>query len=287
MENGTIYFLYGGDNVFGLKNVKKIEGKEVIQIPTEQIKANPYQPRKYFAEQPLDELARSIGEYGVLQPIIVRKTGLDTYELVAGERRLRACKMAGYNSIPAIVLIVAEKDSAVIAMIENLQRENLHFIEEAKGYQSLILHHGFTQEEIAKKLGKNQSTVANKLRILRLPDAIKELILQGSLTERHARALLRLPEEEMRMKATNQILKNNSNVKEAEALIERMLNSAQYKQLAKERQKKSPDGHIDLRIFINTIKQAVNMMKDYGLPSQLTQIDNEDNIELIVRIPKM
>ena len=103
--------------MFGLKNVKKIEGKEVIQIPTEQIKPNPYQPRKDFAVQPLEELARSIAEYGVLQPIIVRKTGLDTYELVAGERRLRACKIAGYNSIPAIVLIAAEKDSAVIAMM--------------------------------------------------------------------------------------------------------------------------------------------------------------------------
>lgn len=273
--------------MFGLKQVKKSEGKEVIQIPTEQIKPNPYQPRKDFAVQSLEELARSIGEYGVLQPVTVRKTGSDAYELVAGERRLRASKMAGCNFIPAIVLTAEEKDSAVIAMIENLQREDLHFLEEAKGYQSLIIHHGFTQDEIAKKLGKNQSTVANKLRILRLPDVIKELILQGSLTERHARALLRLPEEEMRIKAANQIIKSNSNVKEAEALIERMLNSMQYKQLAKERQKKAADGHVDLRIFINTIKQAVNMMKDYGLPSQLTQIDNEDNIELIVRIPKM
>jgi len=273
--------------MFLLKSVKKSESKEVLLIPIEQIKPNPYQPRKDFSLQGIDELAKSISEYGVLQPITVRRIGVEAYELVAGERRLRACKIAGFKSIPATVLSIAEADSAVIAMIENLQREDLHFIEEAKGYQSLIDHHGLTQEEIARKMGKTQSTIANKVRILRLPDVVKELVFQGNLTERHARSLLRLPDEEMKLKATSQIIKNNMNVKETESLVERMLNSIQYKQMAKERHKKAKEGHIDLRIFINTIKQAVSMMKDYGLPSQMTQIDNDDNIEIIVRIPKM
>ena len=171
------------------------------------IRPNPYQPRKEFSKQALEELSQSIKEYGVLQPITVRRIGSDSYELVAGERRLRASKMVGMEYIPAIVIATHEKDSAILAMIENLQREDLHYLDEAVGYASLIQDHGFTQEELAKKIGKNQSTIANKIRLLRLPDNIKKLLIMNNLTERHARALLRLPDDELKLKALKQIIK--------------------------------------------------------------------------------
>lgn len=265
---------------------KKVTVKRVEEIPVEQIKPNPYQPRKSFSEKGLEELSQSIREYGVIQPITVRRTASGGYELIAGERRLRASKMANMESIPAIIIDSFEKDSAIIAMIENLQRENLHYIEEAKGYASLINDHGFTQEALAKKLGKSQSTIANKLRLLKLPDEIKEIIISNNLTERHARALLRLPDQELQLKAVQIIIKKELNVKESEEFIQRMMDDI-HKTVEKNCQKKkfvkTPG---DVRIFVNTIKNAVNMLKNYGLSPQFTQIDNGDSIEITVKIPK-
>ncbi|MFU0801028.1 MAG: nucleoid occlusion protein [Xylanivirga thermophila] len=265
---------------------KKVTVKRVEEIPVEQIKPNPYQPRKSFSEKGLEELSQSIREYGVIQPITVRRTASGGYELIAGERRLRASKMANMESIPAIIIDSFEKDSAIIAMIENLQRENLHYIEEAKGYASLIDDHGFTQEALAKKLGKSQSTIANKLRLLKLPDEIKEIIISNNLTERHARALLRLPDQELQLKAVQTIIKKELNVKESEEFIQRMMDDihkTEGKNCQKKKFVKTPG---DVRIFVNTIKNAVNMLKNYGLSPQFTQIDNGDSIEITVKIPK-
>ncbi|WP_129724425.1 nucleoid occlusion protein [Xylanivirga thermophila] len=265
---------------------KKVTVKRVEEIPVEQIKPNPYQPRKSFSEKGLEELSQSIREYGVIQPITVRRTASGGYELIAGERRLRASKMANMESIPAIIIDSFEKDSAIIAMIENLQRENLHYIEEAKGYASLIDDHGFTQEALAKKLGKSQSTIANKLRLLKLPDEIKEIIISNNLTERHARALLRLPDQELQLKAVQTIIKKELNVKESEEFIQRMMDDihkTEEKNCQKKKFVKTPG---DVRIFVNTIKNAVNMLKNYGLSPQFTQIDNGDSIEITVKIPK-
>ena len=170
----------------------RMREREVARIPIEAIRPNPYQPRCVFAQEALEELCASIKQYGLLQPISVRKAGNDAYELIAGERRLRACRMAGMTAIDAIVFSAYEQDSAVIAMMENLQRENLHYMEEAEGYQNLIRDHGLSQDELARRLGKNQSTIANKMRILKLPLTVKRMLLQYNLTERHARALLRL-----------------------------------------------------------------------------------------------
>jgi ParB family chromosome partitioning protein len=171
------------------------DNKAIINIPIDEIAPNPYQPRKDFSGSSLEELATSIKEYGVLQPVNVRKIGGKGYELVSGERRLRATRLAGMEVIPAVVIEVVEQDSAVIALIENLQREDLNFMEEAEGYHNLISDHGMTQEELAKKVGKKQSTIANKLRLLKLNNKIKKTILENELTERHARALLKLPGE--------------------------------------------------------------------------------------------
>lgn len=269
--------------------------RRIENIPVHMIKPNPYQPRKSFSMHSLDELAQSIRQYGVIQPITVRNSPQGGYELIAGERRLRAVKLAGLDYVPAIIVDVYEQDSAIMAMIENLQRENLHYLEEAKGYVSLISDHGFTQEELALKLGKSQSTIANKLRILRLSNEIKEVLIRENLTERHARALLKLPDDELRMKAVRQVVENKMNVRDTEAVIDNLIeelrgfeekdDKVEYKVVSK--QKMIFKRTKDVRIFINTIRNAVNMLKNYGLAVQYSQFDKGDLIEITVRIPKM
>jgi len=259
----------------------------VQQIPIDKVRPNPYQPRKEFSKQGLEELSESIKQYGVLQPITVRKIGSDGYELIAGERRLRACQMIGMKYIPAIVLNISESDSAIVAMIENLQRENLHYLDEAMGYACLIHDHGFTQEELARKIGKNQSTIANKMRLLKLPDNIKKMLLEHNLTERHARALLRLPDDDLKLKVLQQVISKKYNVKETEMLVEKVLKKLQSDKVKEIKHKRVKSAcNKDMRIFINTIKRAVSLIKEYGLNPQMTQIDNEDSVEIIVKIPK-
>jgi len=259
----------------------------VQQIPIDRVRPNPYQPRKEFSKQGLEELSQSIKQYGVLQPITVRKVGSDAYELIAGERRLRACQMIGMKSILAIVLNITESDSAIVAMIENLQRENLHYLDEAMGYACLINDHGFTQEELARRIGKNQSTIANKMRLLKLPDSVKKILMENNLTERHARALLRLPDDDLKLKVLQQVINKKYNVKETEMLIERVLKKLQAEKVTDIKRKKVKQPYSkDMRIFINTIKKAVTMIKEYGINPQMTQIDNEDSVEIIVKIPK-
>ncbi len=277
-------------SIKSLQNVVKMkkeneEFQKIENIPVQMIKPNPYQPRKSFSRQSLEELAESIKEYGLIQPITVRKTGANGYELIAGERRLRATKLANLDYIPAIIVSADERDSAVLAMIENLQRENLHYIEEAEGYASLIEDHGFTQEELARKLGKNQSTIANKLRILKLPKEVKELLIKHKLTERHARALLRLPDKEMQLKVIDKVVEKGLNVKETEDLISNIIEKIQDENMKKSK-KKMIRSYKDFRLFVNTIKNAVAMLKDYGVTPALKEIDRDDCIEIIVTIPK-
>ncbi|HHT66475.1 MAG TPA: nucleoid occlusion protein [Clostridiales bacterium] len=270
--------------------------RRIENIPIHMIKPNPYQPRKSFSVHSLEELAQSIRQYGIIQPITVRSSSQSGYELIAGERRLRAAKLAGLDYIPAMIIHSCEQDSAIFAMIENLQRENLHYLEEAKGYASLIQDHGFTQEELAVKLGKSQSTIANKLRILRLSNSIKELLIRENLTERHARALLKLPDDELRLKAVRQVVAKKMNVRDTEVVIDEFLEELQDKKQRAGRKKEAQDGKRqtrvfkrtkDIRIFINTIRNAVNLLKGYGLEVQYFQVDKEDQVEITVMIPKM
>ena len=262
---------------------------KVENIPVNLVRPNPYQPRKTFSLQALDELARSIKEYGVIQPITVRQLSDKGYELVAGERRLRACKLNKMEFIPAIIIDSLEQDSAMIALIENLQREDLHYIEEAKGYASLINDHNMTQEQLATKLGKSQSTIANKLRILRLPVRVKDMVIKENLTERHARALLKLADEDLQTKVAARIIEKKLNVRETEALIERYIDKIQERKagkLPKSKQKILFKRSKDVRVFINTIHNAVKMMKDYGVTAGYSQVDKGDRIEITVTIPK-
>ncbi|HZK33766.1 MAG TPA: nucleoid occlusion protein [Bacillota bacterium] len=267
----------------------ELVNRKVENIHVNMVKPNPYQPRKNFSIEGLNELARSIEEYGVIQPISVRRTSNGGYELIAGERRLRACKINEMEYIPAIIMDSLEQDSAMIALIENLQREDLHYMEEAKGYASLINDHRMTQEQLATKLGKSQSTIANKLRILRLSDDVKDMLIREGLTERHARALLKLPDVDLQMKVADRVVENSLNVRETEALIEKYINTIQQKQSQEKtghRQKRLFKRSKDLRVFINTIHNAVKMMKDYGVTAKYTQVDMGDKIEIKVTIPK-
>ncbi|ABY93664.1 nucleoid occlusion protein [Thermoanaerobacter brockii subsp. lactiethylicus] len=261
--------------------------QEICYLPIDSIRPNPYQPRKNFDIKNLQELAESIKAYGVLQPITVRMVYNNFYELVAGERRLRASKLAGLAEIPAIIINAQDEDSAVLALIENLQRENLNFIEEAEAYYNLINDHHLTQEQLARILGKSQSTIANKLRILKLSKEIKEQLLENDLTERHARALLRLPDEELQKKALEIIIKKKLNVSQTEKLIQDMIDkiTKQQEQVKKEN-KKMMKFYKDIRIFVNTVKQAVDLMKKSGVPAEYIENDKEEYIEFVIKISK-
>lgn len=260
-----------------------MEEKRVMEIPIEQIVPNPYQPRKVFSQAALEELSNSIRVYGILQPITVRMKG-DTYELIAGERRLRAAKLANLETVPVIINNMSDESSAVLALLENLQREDLNFIEEAMGYENLIKEHSFTQQQLAEKLGKNQSTIANKLRILRLPSEIKIKLVENSLTERHARALLKLPEEELMREVLDKIIKNELTVKKTEKLIKDILEELEAPEEPEKKQ--NIKGAMGIRIYLNTMKQAFDAILGTGIEAKYNEIDKGDYMEVVVKIPK-
>lgn len=262
-------------------------GNAVLEvIPIDAIRPNPYQPRKVFSEDSLEELSQSIRQYGLLQPINVRKINHNHYELIAGERRLRASKRAGFTHIRAFVQNAVEQDSAVIALIENLQRENLHFFEEAEGYLNLMRDHGMTQDELAKALGKNQSTIANKLRILKLPKRVKEIILANKLTERHARALLRLHNEEMQIKLVGIIKNKNLSVKLTEELVEKTLRKL-YGEIPEERSGQRVLFLMrDYRLYLNSIKRVVAALKKSGANITLDAKDMNEKLLINIEIIK-
>jgi ParB family chromosome partitioning protein len=264
-----------------LDTVSILEDKQIVSLNVDEITPNPYQPRKFFDRDGLGELSRSIKEYGILQPISVRLINGSRYELVAGERRLRACKMAGVKTIPCVVVSITDQQSAILAIIENLQRQNLNYIEEAEGFQNLILDYSFTQEALAEKIGKSQSTIANKLRILKLPKKIQKVLIENDLSERHARALLSLNNENSQMEVLQKIVKEGLTVKKTEAFIE------SYKKAENEPVKRNITikRHIkDIRIFTNTIKQAVDIMVNSGVNTNYDMRETDDGYEIVIKI---
>jgi len=265
---------------------KNEEHKNIVYINIDSVRPNPYQPRKQFNKASLEELCESIKQYGVIQPINVRKITSSNYELVAGERRLRAATMAGLKDIPAIIINVDDNDSAVMALIENLQREDLSFMEEADGYNNLITDHGFTQEELAQKIGKSQSTIANKIRLLKLSPLVKKILTDNNLTERHARALLKLHDEQLQLKVLRNVCEKGLNVKKTEELVERAIEKYTKGVRQKASEKKFTRAIKDIRIFVNTIRQAIDLMKKSGVNAKAAQIDRGEYVEFIVRIPK-
>ena len=245
-----------------MTEVLELKQSQIVRLPVDIICPNPYQPRRVFEKAQIEDLAKSIREFGVIQPVTVRLINGVNYELVAGERRLRASRLAGKHEIPAIIVSINDQDSAMLALIENLQRKDLNFFEEAEGYQSLISDFGLTQERLALRVGKNQSTVANKIRLLKLPRDIRETILENSLTERHARAFLKLDSPDRLAKIIEKVVSAGLNVSETEKLIDAELNRA----APREPHTLNIKTYIkDLRIFTNTIKQAIKMMNNSGV----------------------
>lgn len=262
------------------------EVENVLQINITDIIPNPFQPRKIFNHDSLQELSASIKEYGVIQPLIVRMIN-NGFELVAGERRLRASKLSGLTQVPVIVKEFTDKEVAELAMIENLQREDLHFLEEAEGFQQLIISFSFTQEELAKRMGKNQSTIANKLRLLKLAPEVRAVVATEKLTERHARSLLKIDDTRLQMEVLELIREKGLNVRETEELIEEFLEDIAKQIEEKNTPKRSVVKVIrDVRIFINTINNVVGEMKKTGLKIKVKQEQDEEYIHINLRIPK-
>lgn len=253
----------------------------VQYIPLGRIRPNPQQPRRSFDEEGLAELAASIRSCGILQPLTVRRAG-EGYELVAGERRLRAARIAGLREVPCLVAQVGEEDSALLALMENLQRRDLDCWEEAQAIARLISRYGLSQEEAARRLGRAQPTVANKLRLLRLPEDVRALLRENGLTERHARALLRLQDPEVQRRAAGDIVRRGMNVAQAEAYVEKLLQSAQVT---------PPRGRStyiikDVRLFLNSVDRGLHLMRQAGVDAGWDRQDTDREILLTIRIPK-
>ncbi len=259
--------------------VKEKVINKVIEVEIERIIVNPYQPRTQFGDD-LNELAESIKHNGLLQPLTVKQAD-DKYILIAGERRLRALKLLGMNVAPCIVIDVTDRNSAVLALVENIQRKDLHFFDEAEALLKLLDFYGMTQEDCAVKLGKNQSTIANKLRLLKLSDEVRHKIRESNLTERHARALLKLNDEKLQLQAIQTISERKYNVEQAERLI----NIINGKEEERESIRRRSGAFRDIRLFVNTINKAVETMKAAGINADSQKIKENGYIEYIVRIP--
>ena len=253
----------------------------VRYIPINAVRPNPQQPRRSFDETALQELADSISAYGILQPLTVRDRG-GVYELVAGERRLRAARIAGLREVPCLIAEVGEEDAALLALIENLQRRDLDYMEEAAAIARLIRRYGLSQQQAAEKLGKSQPTIANKLRLLRLSAPVIDCLRQYGLTERHARTLLRLTDPEQQLAAARHIGKRGLNVAQTEQYIDRL--TAENRT---EPPRRRPTYIIkDVRLFLNSVDRGLRLMHAAGIPARWNREDTDGEIQLTISIPK-
>ena len=264
-----------------INNSNMISEVKVVKVAIDQIFPNPYQPRKNFDEEALRDLSASIAQFGVLQPLLVAPADNGRYMLIAGERRLRASKMAKLQEVPVIISEYTSQQIAEIALIENLQREDLHFLEEAEGYEKLMEEFHLTQEAMAARVGKKQSTIANKLRLLRLSDRIRKILVEGGLTERHARTLLKLDDEEKQVQVLTVVIDNGYSVRQTESYIEKLLEDK------KQGKKKRMVIVNDVRIYLNSIKQVVSAIKDVGIPVAMEQTVEGDDVIVSLRIKNM
>ena len=266
-----------------LKSRPGIRRGGIIYLRAEEITPNPVQPRKHFDEESLWELSRSIKSYGILNPLTVRLRG-GRYELVAGERRLRAAKLAGLRELPCILLDVNMEEASLIALVENLQRRDLDFIEEAEGINQLIRMFGMSQEEAARRIGKSQSAVANKLRLLRLPPDVLQALRDNGLTERHGRALLRLPDDESRRDVLMYIIDNALTVAATDAYIDAFLSAPELVPIKPEPRRTFVLK--DVRVFLNTLSRSIDLMKQGGIEAGVQRRETDDSLILTISIPK-
>lgn len=271
------------NRLFAGGNKEDKSEEEVVQLNVEQVVPNEYQPRTLFDDEKIQELAQTLQTHGMIQPIVVRKKNEELYEVIAGERRLRAAKSLGWERISAIIRQLDDTETASIALIENIQREELSVIEEAKAYKQLIKMHELTQEALAQRLGKSQSTVANRIRLLTLPEIVQQALVERQLTERHARALMRLKETEMIETFFHKVIENDLNVRETEAMIKEHLAGKDTKP---KKRRKAQIISKDVRIATNTIKQSLKMIKDTGIEVESEEEELEDYYQITIRVKK-
>ena len=264
-----------------LRKKGNFDSTRILFLPVDAIAPNPDQPRRVFAQQELDELAHSIQALGLLQPLTVRRSAQGGWELVAGERRLRAARLAGLQEVPCLSLQIDSQRASLLALVENLQRKDLDFWEEAQALDKLIRTYHLSQEEAARRIGKSQSAVANKLRLLRLPPDVLTLLRERGCTERHARALLRLEEPELQRTAARHVAEQGLTVARTEEYVETLLHPAD-----KPARKKPTFVIKDVRLFLNTVTRGLSMMKSAGVQANCKRQETEDSILLTITIPK-
>lgn len=263
------------------KRRSREDGPEILLLPLSQIAPNRNQPRRYFDEKSLAELAESIAEYGVIQPVTVRRVR-GGYELIAGERRYRAAQLAGLTEIPAVLMEADTDKSAILALLENLQREDLSFFEIAESYRNLIRNRGITQTELAEQVGKSQSSVANKLRLLKLSPLVKKLIRDYNLSERHARALLSLNSEEEQVEVIRSICREHLNVTQTEELVRIMVDEG----FKKDRNLRVASVK-DIKVFKNTVSHALDIMKQGGIEAHMEEASFDWGTEYVIKIKNL
>lgn len=273
--------LFSNDNKADKQSIEQFNEDEVVQLPVENIIPNQFQPRTVFEDDKIDELAQTLKTHGIIQPIVVRKIADNQYEVIAGERRLRAAKSLEWEEISAIIRNLTDTETASVALIENIQREQLTAIEEASAYVQLLELHDLTQEALAQRLGKSQSTVANRIRLLKLTKEVQTALLNKQITERHGRTLLKL-DEELQKKYLQKIIDEDLNVKDLEALINEL---TEVKEPNKKR-KKAQIISKDIRIATNTIKESLKMIKNTGIVVESEEEELDDYYQVTIRIKK-
>jgi ParB family transcriptional regulator, chromosome partitioning protein len=262
-------------------NEQNEQHEEIRKIAIGNIVPNRFQPRTFFDDEKIEELSRTIHTHGIIQPIVLRELGNDQFEIIAGERRWRAMNRLGWEEVPAIIKNLSDTETASVALIENLQREELSPIEEAIAYGKLLELHNLTQEALAQRLGKGQSTVANKLRLLKLPQAVQDALLDKSITERHARSLIPLKNPELQVKLLAEIIARNLNVKQTEDRVVKLLEQNDSKPKPKRKAFSK-----DMRIAVNTIRQSLSMVTDSGIDLNADEEEFEEYYQFTIRIPK-
>ncbi|MEH7109183.1 nucleoid occlusion protein [Bacillus sp. JJ1764] len=282
MKNSfTRFFGLGDKEEQTIELENEIKNDEIKKIPINHIVPNRFQPRTVFDEEKIEELSRTIHIHGIIQPIVVREFAVDQYEIIAGERRWRAMKKLGWTEVPAIVKDMTDTETASVALIENLQREELSPIEEAIAYGKLLELHNLTQEALAQRLGKGQSTVANKLRLLKLPQQVQDALLNKAITERHARALIPLKDPEKQATLLAEIMERSLNVKQTEDRVVKLL---EQKNAAPKPKRKAFSK--DMRIAVNTIRQSLTMVSDSGINLDAEEEEFDDFYQFTIKIPK-
>jgi ParB family transcriptional regulator, chromosome partitioning protein len=262
-------------------NEQNEQHEEIRKIAIGNIVPNRFQPRTFFDDEKIEELSRTIHTHGIIQPIVLRELGNDQFEIIAGERRWRAMNRLGWEEVPAIIKNLSDTETASVALIENLQREELSPIEEAIAYGKLLELHNLTQEALAQRLGKGQSTVANKLRLLKLPQDVQDALLDKSITERHARSLIPLKNPELQVKLLAEIIARNLNVKQTEDRVVKLLEQNDSKPKPKRKAFSK-----DMRIAVNTIRQSLSMVTDSGIDLNADEEEFEEYYQFTIRIPK-